>query len=306
MGGTTVQLWDMSTHEPVGNTFTTPNSTAGKGFFNDVEDIAFGPTGPLAEVQIVTRTPSNDLQYQAQLWDVQGRELGTLPDSNDESALFSSDGRYIATFNNAPDTNLTSVQVWDTASRQQVGKTIHINDAIYLRGGVALSPDDHTLAIDTSIGMQNEVNTPGGETAIWSIASGTPIGAPLRLPYDDPGYSLAFSPDGKTLAIARMGSVQLWSTESHLQIGAPFGPGHTPIPDEVAISPDGRTLVLLESSPCITSDRSTLWIWDIASHRQIRQTVTGCTGGFEISPDGKVLATTERFGVQLWQMPSHS
>ena len=99
-------------------------------------------------------------------------------------------------------------------------------------------------------------------------------------------YSVAFSPDGKTLASGDADStVRLWDVAAHQPIAAPLT-GHTDAVDSVAFSPDGKTLAS-------GSIDGTVRLWDVATGRQIGTLPTGHTGlvsSVAFSPDGKTLA----------------
>jgi WD40 repeat protein len=98
-------------------------------------------------------------------------------------------------------------------------------------------------------------------------------------------FTLAFSPDGQTLATGgKDKAVILWDTPSARETARLHG--HTADVYSLAFSPDGRTLASGGAD-------STVRLWDIAAEREAA-TLTGHSGKIVqvlFSPDGLTLAS---------------
>lgn len=118
---------------------------------------------------------------------------------------------------------------------------------------MALSPDGHTLAVGNSHGV----------ITLWNstdLNHLTPRGAPLTVPGGNV-YSVAFSPDGKTLASAghaSVGTIDLWNVADPDR-PKPIGDPLTVTTGAVSVltfSPDGHTLAA-------ATDDGVATVWDL-------------------------------------------
>jgi hypothetical protein len=114
----------------------------------------------------------------------------------------------------------------------------------------------------------------------------------------NPVGSVAFSPDGKILALGSDAAIRLWDVASRTPLGEPLT-GHTNAVQSVVFSPDGK---LLASG---STDR-TIILWDVASRQPLGLPLTGHTDAVRsvaFSPDGKTLASgSADRTIMLWDI----
>ncbi|MEV4033734.1 nSTAND1 domain-containing NTPase [Streptomyces umbrinus] len=155
---------------------------------------------------------------------------------------------------------------------------------------VVFSPDGDTVAT-------SDVD---GEVSLWDTGSGR---LRSKLPAHNESVNvMAFSQDGRTLAVTDRGTVRLWDTDSgrhhtSLRLRATVAGAESDVSVfSMALSPDGRTLATGNTDGTVR-----MWNTQTGRHHTTLPRQTGPGVFVAFSPDGHALATTSFDGaVRLW------
>ncbi|UBU09249.1 WD40 repeat domain-containing protein [Nonomuraea gerenzanensis] len=253
------------------------------GHTRGVMSLAFSADGS------IVATGSDD--GTARLWDTATRRQLGAPitrarfDCSSVQLALSPDGRTLAT------ACLSTVRFYDVATRREVGSPLEHEEVV---SALAYSPDGRTVVTGDFRGVTRQ----------WDAATHRPHGPPMGRP--DHGRDLAsivrrmaFTRDGRTLAVASGKSVRLWDPATSRPRGAPIAAQRETVLD-FALSPDGGTLATV-------SFDNAARLWSMRSGKQtgvIRDRNTGFNA-IVFSPDGTRLATGGRSGrTVLWDTAS--
>jgi RNA polymerase sigma factor (sigma-70 family) len=234
--GGTIELWDAAACRPLRQM-----KTADRGF---VWSVAFSPDGR------TLATGGDD--GKVRLWDVADGKVAREWSADPRGLLsvaFSPDGGTLAA--SLGDGNLG---LWDVATgKLRLRLEGHPEWSV---ASLAFSPDGKLLA---SITTMHSASTERA-LRLWDVKTGKEL---THLPFGQQvgvhcigGWSVAFSPDGRTLATYdRSGTVSLWEVATGA-LRRRFH-GHTGEIGHLAYSADGRTLASASSD-------TTVLVWDVA------------------------------------------
>ena len=159
------------------------------------------------------------------------------------------------------------------------------NTHYYHRGAFAFSADSRTVAVATLNGVN-----------VWNVRKQTLEAVAAK--HDFFTNSLAFSPDGKWLALGKNdGEVQIWDRATDTLAAA------LPVTKwsiyHLAFSPDSRLVAA-------DADNGTVQVWNVASRQRkwtLGKAAKDSTVGLCLSSDGQMLAVLSALGrIALWDM----
>jgi WD40 repeat protein len=240
-----------------------------------------------------------------------GKVIAALPKQprGARALVFAPDGKRLATAHEDG-----AIKVWDVARKRELA-SLRTGHRLPVEA-LAFSPDGRTLASGSGTSRipcgEGTGRLPRGEVKLWDLAVGE-----LRAELHDtaqPAFSggvraLAFSPDGRTLAVSHGERTLLWEVrtrQARASLLPPAAPGglRPYAVTAAAFSPDGRALALAYGF----NDRGTareggVELWDLASGK-LRATFREHAGPVEalaFARDSRLLASAGG-EVRLWDL----
>ncbi len=281
-----------------------------------VHAVAFSPDGKTLAVGGLRHRYSLDLATVAytgvlELWNVStGKRIAALDTAANssgaallvtggvQSVAFSPDGTTLADggYSGTASSAGSVVELWDVATRQRTAMLSTAANAGI--SSVAFSPDGSTLA-DGGVSVNTATGANSGVLELWSL-SGNNLLESLGTAANTGVRSVAFSPDGKTLAASGQnynvatgvssGVLELWSVATSA-LTKSLGTAAASGVNGVAFSPDGSTLAAGGSSGAAGQSSTVLELWSVPGGTRITKlSAADLVHAVAFSPDGKTLA----------------
>jgi len=229
------------------------------------------------------------------LWDmIKAKRIGDLKGekSTIRSVTFAPDGKTVACVNDAG-----LVRLWDVATGKLKQTFPGLSESMrqaartFMLDSIAFAPDGHLMAVSGFGPTEADLADRLYELSVFDVQAGRPRWS--HMGRGEQACSLAFAPDGATLARAGWRTVKLWDAKT----GEPV---RTLTPTKgtifaIVFTPDGRTLVGGGNIPTkdVNQQAGLVTLWNLMTG-QIIHTLEGHTGGVHavaFAPDGKMVAS---------------
>lgn len=211
------------------------------------------------------------------------------------SAVFSPDGRWLAVIGDVA--IVQTVSIWDVAT----GKLVRTLAPGFTRpmGSVAFSPDGSRIAAAGAVPLESREFSSYDIIRIWDFSTARET---LSIAKPIVGItSLAFSPDGRSLAAGSYEGARIWDTITGREMRilgteSRLNKNDVNAARAVALSPDGRWLAVGNEDHLVS-------LWDVKTGERLRdlQAHTQPVRSVAFSPDGHRLASGSD-GIQLWKI----
>ena len=229
-------------------------------------------------------TASDDLTVR--LWDPfpkQCEEIQLNTDDWTDRALFSQNGRYIATATWS-DIGSTVVRIFEVKTGEQVGTDIKFDNTTSESISIAFSTDGKYIVLTCPYYEEHEEGYVEYQDLLtFDIKTTQQVGDTLKL-Y---AYSTFLSPDGKYIVSPSYvdSTITIWDAKTGQQVGKPLKQPYEV--SNVFFSPDGRYIIT-------TLYDNTARILDAKTGQQVGESLVGHTdyiSSATFSPDGRYIAT---------------
>ena len=181
---------------------------------------------------------------------------------------------------------------WDLTGARRLGRTFTFTgDREFSRTGYdghpgRFSPDGRLIAV----GLKEQ------GVALWDARDLRPLGKPL-LDTGGEVKSLAFSPDGRTLAAVTKHLLTLWDVRSRTRLHDPLFAGNPSVVLAVGFSPDGTSLATASSDLGMK-------FWDATTGDDLGGSGGRSASDVSFSADGAMIATVGNRGAEVWATAS--